>query len=88
MKILFTPSFTRALRTLWKKNPELENVFWKKVEIFHHSPFHTSLKTHNLGGKLKGLRSFSLTKDIRIVFEFMPDGTALFSNIGDHDEVY
>jgi len=88
MKALFSPSFNRSLRSILKKQPELRDTFWRKVELFQESPFHPSLKNHTLGGKLKRLRSFSITREIRVVFEFTPEGNALFTDIGDHDEVY
>jgi mRNA-degrading endonuclease YafQ of YafQ-DinJ toxin-antitoxin module len=41
-----------------------------------------------LSGELKGLWSFSIEYDCRVIFEFIEDNKALFIDIGSHDEVY
>ncbi len=88
MNIVFSVSFKRSLRSFFRKHPELRETFENKAKLFAENPFHPSLKTHNLGGTLDGMRSFSITHDYRVIFEFMPDGSALFSHVGTHDEVY
>ena len=47
-------------------------------------------KTHKLSGKLKGLWSFSIEYDLRVVFFFTNDKPkkAVFVDMGTHDEVY
>ena len=53
-------------------------------------PYDSSLKTHTLSGKLKGLWAFSITYNQRLVFEFA-DNTrkkVFLVYIGTHDEVY
>jgi toxin HigB-1 len=88
MKAVFAPSFDRSLKKIFRRHPELRSTFWEKVKLFQQSPFHTSLRTHSLGGKLNRLRSFSITHEIRVIFEFTPDGNAVFTDIGEHKEVY
>ena len=60
------------------------------MELFINDPFDSKLKTHKLSGKLKGLWSFSIEYDLRVVFFFTNDKTkkAVFVDIGTHDEVY
>ncbi len=87
-KIIFSKSFVRALNKLLSGNPDLENQIKNKLEIFRNNPFDPTLRTHKLKGKLSDYRSFSITGDLRIVFEFTEEGYALLSDIGTHDEVY
>ncbi|MFQ5632984.1 MAG: type II toxin-antitoxin system YafQ family toxin [bacterium] len=46
------------------------------------------MRTHKLSGKLKGLWSFSIEYDLRIVFYFADESKAIFVDIGTHNEVY
>jgi len=58
----------------------------KKESVFRTNPFHPSLKTHKLSGKLAGLFSFSINQKYRIIFELNEDKReAYFHTAGDHD---
>jgi mRNA-degrading endonuclease YafQ of YafQ-DinJ toxin-antitoxin module len=89
MEISFSSSFRKAFRKK-VKGSAIEEVFWKKVEIFTGDPHNFQLKTHKLSGKLKELWSFSIEYDIRVVFYFTKEKPpkAVFVDIGTHDEVY
>jgi len=57
--------------------------------IIIEDPFHPSLKTDKLSGKLKDLWRFSLEYDLRVIFYFEDnDSKAIFTSFGSHDEVY
>jgi len=60
------------------------------LKIFVTDPFHQLLKTHKLSGKLKGLWSFSVEYDVRVIFYFTKDNPkkAVFVDIGTLREVY
>jgi mRNA-degrading endonuclease YafQ of YafQ-DinJ toxin-antitoxin module len=68
----------------------MEVAFQQALTVFVNNPFDNSLKTHKLSGKLKGLLSFSVSYNIRVVFYFTNEKPqrSIFVNIGDHDEVY
>lgn len=57
-----------------------------REKLFRESPFHPSLDTHKLHGKLKNQWSFSIDKKFRILFEF-DNSDVIFLNAGDH-EIY
>ena len=86
-KIAFSSSFKKAFKKKLKSNPQVEEVFWEKVDIFLSDPFDQRLRTHKLSGKLKNLWSFSLGYDFRVIFYFEGE-QAIFIDIGSHDEVY
>jgi len=46
------------------------------------------LKNHKLSGQLKGLCSFSVAFDCRIVYSMVEENIALLVSIGTHEEVY
>ncbi len=87
-KIIFGTAFVRALNKILSSNPELDKIVTDKIEVFRNNPYDPTLRTHKLKGKLSGYRSFTVTKNIRILFEFTVEGHALFSDIGTHDEMY
>lgn len=89
MQVAFSFSFKKAFRR--RISGTISEVeFWSRLEIFTIDPFSVKLKAHKLSGKLKGLWSFSIERDVRIVFYFTKDKPpkAIFVDIGSHDEVY
>ena len=89
MKIAFDSSFKKSYSEKIKGNKEKEELFWLAVEYFLKNPYHTSFKTHKLSGKLKGLWSFSIKNDFRIVFYTADDNSkVIFTYVGSSKEVY
>ena len=88
MNVILSKSFLRAFRKFLKQHPELEQIAREKIILFSDTPSAPSLGNHKLDGKLKGKRAFRIDQKYRIVFELTPDGSALFTDVGDHDEVY
>ena len=71
----------------------MENKIADRLKLLATSPFHPSLKTHKLKGKLSGAWACTVEYNCRIVFNFInyPDSGVeeiLFIDIGSHDEVY
>ena len=89
MEVSFSEPFKKAFKKR-VKGTEIETEFWIRLEIFISEPFHAKLKTHKLSGKLKGLWSFSIEYDLRVVFYFTKDKPkkVVFVDIGNHNEVY
>lgn len=73
-----------------RDHPELKVQFAKKIALFAEDPFPPSLKTHTLRGVLKGLWSFRITYEHRLVFDFIDEGRTqiVLIDIGSHEEVY
>ncbi len=51
-------------------------------------PFDKAVRTHKLSGNLKNYWSFSIEYDLRVIFYFEDDETAVFVDLGNHKEVY
>lgn len=79
-RIHYTSDFRKAYKKL---SENIQNITDKKDALFRENSFHPSLKTHKLHGPLNGLWSFWITRDYRILFEFVKDG-AIFYDIGTH----
>lgn len=60
----------------------------ERTEWFRKNPRDPRLKTHALTGKLKGLYSFSITFGKRVTYILIGNDTAIFTDVGSHDEVY
>lgn len=80
--VLYSKKFVKELKKLPAEIIEIAII---KEEIFKTNPLHSSLRLHELHGKLQGLWSISLTKNYRIIFERQLNGDILFISIGKHD---
>ena len=86
--IAYSPAFARAYKKIIKSHPGKQQLFSDKVSLFINDPFHPQLRTHKLKGNLKTFHSFSVEYDLRIIFYFLSETEAVFTDIGTHDEVY
>jgi mRNA-degrading endonuclease YafQ of YafQ-DinJ toxin-antitoxin module len=71
----------------------MEDRIAGRLKLLATDPFHPSLKTHKLKGKLSGAWSCTVEYDCRIVFNFKKNPNSdveeiLLIDIGSHDEVY
>ena len=89
MEVAFSDSFKKSFKKSIKATV-IEAEFWLRLELFINNPYENKLKTHKLSGKLKGLHSFSIDNNLRVVLYFTKDNPvkAIFIDIGTHDEVY
>lgn len=81
--IYYSSSFKKSV----KKYSSYKKQIKKRIEVFVKDPHSTSLKTHKLKGELVGYYSFSVSYNLRILFEFIDDKIVGFVDIGTH-EVY
>ena len=87
-QVAFSSSFQRAFKKRIAGRKDLEQKFWRRVEIFTANPHDPRLRTHKLSGGLRDQWSFTVEYDVRVVFSFLPNSRAVFEDIGSHDEVY
>ncbi|MDO8570225.1 MAG: hypothetical protein Q7R97_01410 [Candidatus Daviesbacteria bacterium] len=73
---------------MYSKNPELKKEVDKRIIWFQNNPQDTRLRNHLLIGRMSGKWSFSITGDIRIVYEWIGKTTVRFLAIGGHQKVY
>ena len=82
MQIIYSPTFRRLYRRLER---DIQQRAEMRESIFRQNPFDARLDTHKLHGILSDLWAFSITRKIRITFEFGEHETVTFHEIGDHD---
>ena len=66
----------------------LSCLYKEKVILFKKNPDDTRLDNHPLKRAMKGKWAFSITDDIRIIYEKIGPQTVRFLAIGKHTEVY
>lgn len=85
MKITFHKIFEKQ----YKKFPDkIRQRVKERNPLFEKDPYNPILNNHALNGKYMGYRSISVTGNIRIIYKFLDKDTALFSEIGNHSELY
>ncbi|PIP63671.1 type II toxin-antitoxin system mRNA interferase toxin, RelE/StbE family [Candidatus Roizmanbacteria bacterium CG_4_10_14_0_2_um_filter_33_96] len=88
MKILYQNSFKKSYKKRFFNNKRLINIISLRIQQFNINPNDIQLRTHTLSGAKKGLRSLSVTGDIRIIFYYDQNDNAVFIDIGTHNQVY
>lgn len=66
---------------------ELVKKFQKRIKLFLKNPNSKILKNHQLKGKKRSYWSFSITRDIRIIYKVEKKIIKLY-DIGTHNQVY
>lgn len=88
VKIEKTGKFNQLLDELYLKNPELKAETDQRTRWFQQNPQDTRLRNHLLTGRMVEKWAFSITDDIRIVYEWLGKTTVRFLAIGGHQKVY
>jgi len=92
-KLVLTPHFKRAFRRFVRHNPRLQIRIENTLKAMASDLFAIQLESHNLTGKLRGLKACSCGYDCRIIFYLEShlneeDEVIILLNIGTHNEVY
>lgn len=86
MLIRFHKNFEKRFQRL---SPKLKQKTHETLRKFAKNPFDPALKNHALTGHLQGKRAFSVTGDIRIIFEECDQYVlVIMLDIGTHNQVY
>jgi mRNA-degrading endonuclease YafQ of YafQ-DinJ toxin-antitoxin module len=93
MQLVWSPGFSRELKRLLRRNPQLRGAIERTLEQLSENPFHPALKTHKLKDDLADRWACSIDYSNRVVFRFVqnPDSAEeelLLLALGSHDEVY
>lgn len=88
MKIDYHKKFQKNYSKRIRSNRNIDRIFKEKLALFVENSNDPSLKDHTLTGKLKHLRSFSITGDIRVVYRLIGKDCVLFLDIGSHNQIY
>lgn len=88
MKIKLHPKFEKSYKVRISRNKKLVQQTEKRINLFKQDPNNHLLKSHSLVGAKKGLCSFSISGDIRIVYVKVNNNEVVFLDIGSHNQVY
>ena len=80
-RIIYHPDFVKELREL-ETSIQLRAI--KTEDLFRDNPLHSSLRLHQLSGKLQGSWSISVNMKVRILFVRQENGDIVFYSIGRH----
>lgn len=88
VKVKRPGKFDQMLENLCAENIELRKDVEQCIVWFKRNPNDTRLDNHPLLKSLEGKWAFSITKDIRIIYEWVGKSTVRFLAIGGHNEIY
>ena len=80
--------FEQQYAELCQEDHLLESEIKKRIRWFKKNPKDSRLDNHSLTKKMIGKLAFSITDDIRIVYEWTNQTTVRFLAIGLHSKVY
>lgn len=83
--VVYGAYFFKSARKLPKKEQE---KLAKLLEMLQKNPFHTQLHAKPLTGKLAGLYSFRITREWRVIFQFLTPDKIQLLYVGYRKEIY
>ncbi|KKP48233.1 MAG: Addiction module toxin, RelE/StbE family [Candidatus Woesebacteria bacterium GW2011_GWA1_33_30] len=86
IKIVRSGKYTKMLQEI--DNNELLDKIQYLINLFIINPDDSRLYNHALRKRMKGKYAFSITGDIRIVYEWLGKQKVRFLAIGGHNKVY
>lgn len=88
MIIHLHPRYRKAYRQRIQYDSQLSKRVNHRIQVFLDNSNHPLLHVHNLKGTKEDLWSFSVTGDVRIIFERVSSDIVIFYDIGTHNQVY
>ena len=86
MKIKYHKNFEKKLKKLSLNSQD--RVF-ESIRKFYKDPFDKNLRNHPLKGLMKDKRTFSVSSDMRIIFEEYDNYLlVIMLDLGSHSQVY
>jgi addiction module RelE/StbE family toxin len=87
MRVAYHKNFIKNFKKRFANNHAFKEKYRQRVKIFLVDPSSPVLKDHSLVGERIRLRAFSITGDVRVVYQQWEDGI-IFLDIGTHNQVY
>lgn len=89
MEISVSRKFLKNFKKRFRNWPHVAENLEKRTEILRNRSNNPILKDHPLKGERAGLRSFSVTGDVRVTYKIDADNAKIvFLDIGTHNQVY
>ncbi len=87
LRITRTPLFKRHYQECIAKDVKLKEIVVSALRAFAEDRTTPDLRDHQLTGSMKKLRAFSVSEDVRIIYQNTANGIILL-DIGRHKSVY
>lgn len=86
---MLTVYYHKKFKRDYKRMPvRIRELFKERLALFREQPFHPLLKNHPLQRELKDYWAFSVTGDIRVIYEYLDKNNIALIRIGSHNQVY
>jgi addiction module RelE/StbE family toxin len=85
LRFNYSSRFKRSYR---KRPKKIMTQVIERLRLFATDPRHPLLDDHPLGGNLAGIRSFSVTGDLRVQYEYISEDFVNLIDLGTHSELY
>jgi len=85
IRVVYHKNFLRSTQRLPRvQQVKLSNL----IEILKENPFHPLLHTKRLTQELTGFLSFRITRDWRVIFQFLNSGTVQLLRVKHRSDAY
>ena len=85
LSLVYTNQFLKSVGELPKSQ---QNKLADLLETLQNNPFDSKLHSKNLTGPLTGFYSFRITRDWRVIFQFLNPDTIKLIEIGHRKDIY
>ena len=85
IQIVYNKHFVKSAKKL---PTNLQVKLAKQLELLQQNPFHPLLHTKPLTGPLAGFYSFRITRDWRVIFQFLEQNAIKLIEVAHRKEIY
>jgi len=85
MRVLFSKRFVKSIGTLPK---DIHKKLDRLLELMRTDPYHPLLHTRRLSGDMAGYLSFRVTRDWRVIFQFISPNEIQLVELGNRKDIY
>lgn len=84
-KVVFNRNFLKSAKKIPSGEEEKLN---RLISLLEENPYHPLLHTKHLTGRLTGYLSFRITRDWRVIFQFLDPQTIQLLRVAHRSEIY
>ena len=85
IRVDYDRSFLKSAKTLSVK---LQRKLAEAILLLQQNPFHSTLHTKKLSGSLAGTLSFRITREYRVLFQFLDETTIQLLEVDHRKDIY
>lgn len=85
IRIVYVPRF---LKSVQRAPHDIQRTLAHRLSLLKENPFHSQLHTKRLSGPLAGFLSFRVSRDWRVVFQFLDAHTIKLLRVTNRKDIY